>query len=77
MTTGPGTAVAIPSMQRIGGPTLFVLLWSTGFVGAKYGLPYAEPFTFLSVRLLLCSSARCSVNRKDVYCDPSSWWCVS
>ena len=32
---------------------LFVLLWSTGFVGAKYGLPYAEPFTFLGVRLLV------------------------
>ncbi len=31
-------------------PLLFVLLWSTGFVGAKYGLPYAEPLTFLSVR---------------------------
>ncbi len=56
MTTAPGTAVAIPSMQRIGGPTLFVLLWSTGFVGAKYGLPYAEPFTFLSVRLLLAAA---------------------
>ena len=22
-------------------PLLFVLLWSTGFIGAKYGLPYA------------------------------------
>ncbi|MHA7878925.1 MAG: DMT family transporter [Saccharospirillum sp.] len=31
-------------------PLLFVLLWSTGFIGAKYGLPYAEPFTFLFVR---------------------------
>jgi drug/metabolite transporter (DMT)-like permease len=38
-------------VQRLGGPALFVLLWSTGFVGAKYGLPYAEPFTFLTVRL--------------------------
>lgn len=34
-------------------PALFVLLWSTGFVGAKYGLPYADPFVFLSVRILL------------------------
>ena len=32
-------------------PVVFVLLWSTGFVGAKYGLPYAEPFTFLALRL--------------------------
>lgn len=33
-------------------PILFVLLWSTGFVGAKYGLPYAEPFVFLTIRML-------------------------
>jgi drug/metabolite transporter (DMT)-like permease len=40
------------ALSRVGAPALFVLLWSTGFVGAKYGLPYAEPFTFLTVRLL-------------------------
>lgn len=34
-------------------PVLFVFLWSTGFIGAKYGLPYAEPLTFLLVRFLL------------------------
>ena len=34
-------------------PTLFVLLWSTGFIGAKYGLPYAEPFSFLALRLFI------------------------
>jgi drug/metabolite transporter (DMT)-like permease len=38
-------------MARIA-PSLFVVLWSTGFIGAKYGLPYAEPFTFLVVRML-------------------------
>ena len=37
-------------------PALFVLLWSTGFVGAKYGLPYADPFVFLSVRILLAAA---------------------
>ncbi len=31
-------------------PALFVFLWATGFVGATWGLPYAEPFTFLSYR---------------------------
>jgi drug/metabolite transporter (DMT)-like permease len=31
-------------------PLLFVFLWSTGFIGAKYGLPYAEPLTFLAIR---------------------------
>lgn len=33
-------------------PALFVVLWSTGFIGGKYGLPYAEPFTYLSLRVL-------------------------
>ncbi len=36
---------------------LFVVLWSTGFIGAKYGLPYAEPLTFLSIRFALASAA--------------------
>ncbi|MBZ0333470.1 DMT family transporter [Marinobacter sp. AL4B] len=33
-------------------PAIFVWLWSTGFIGAKYGLPYAEPFTLLLYRML-------------------------
>ena len=33
-------------------PALFVVLWSTGFIGAKLGLPYAEPFVFLELRFL-------------------------
>ena len=31
-------------------PALFVLMWATGFIGAKYGLPHAGPASFLSVR---------------------------
>jgi drug/metabolite transporter (DMT)-like permease len=34
-------------------PMLFVILWSSGFIGARYGLPYIEPMTFLSVRMAL------------------------
>ena len=33
-------------------PGLFVLLWSSGFVFAKLGLAYAEPLTFLSIRMI-------------------------
>lgn len=33
-------------------PGLFVVLWSTGFVGTKLGLPYVEPATFLVLRFL-------------------------
>jgi drug/metabolite transporter (DMT)-like permease len=34
-------------------PVLFVLLWGSGFIGARYGLPYIEPMTFLTVRMML------------------------
>ena len=33
-------------------PMLFVMLWSTGFIGARFGLPYIEPMTFLAVRMV-------------------------
>ena len=36
-------------------PALFVFLWSTGFIGAKYIVPYAEPFTFLTIRYFLAA----------------------
>jgi drug/metabolite transporter (DMT)-like permease len=32
-------------------PAVFVFLWSSGFIGAKFGLPYAEPMTFLFYRM--------------------------
>lgn len=34
-------------------PAVFVLIWSTGFIVAKYGLPYAPPLTFLAMRYFL------------------------
>src|SRR5262245_47460990 len=33
-------------------PALFVLLWSTGFIGARYGMPFVEPLTFLALRMV-------------------------
>lgn len=36
-------------------PLLFVFLWSTGFIGAKLGLPYADPLTFLFIRMWLAA----------------------
>lgn len=43
-------------LARLAAP-LFVLLWSTGFIGAKLGLPHAEPLTFLSLRFVLAGVA--------------------
>lgn len=34
-------------------PAVFVLLWSTGFIGTKYVLSHAEPMTYLFVRMVL------------------------
>ncbi|MBL4600089.1 MAG: DMT family transporter [Rhizobiaceae bacterium] len=34
-------------------PAFFVVLWSTGFIGARMGMPYAEPASFLSLRYVL------------------------
>ncbi len=34
-------------------PGIFVLFWATGFIAAKLGLPYAGPFTFLSIRFAI------------------------
>jgi drug/metabolite transporter (DMT)-like permease len=34
-------------------PAVFVVLWSTGFIGAKLGLPYAGPLTFLALRFAI------------------------
>ncbi len=33
-------------------PVIFVVLWSTGFIGARFGLPYIEPMTFLGLRMV-------------------------
>jgi drug/metabolite transporter (DMT)-like permease len=32
-------------------PGVFLVLWSSGFVGSKLGMPYAEPMTFLTIRM--------------------------
>ena len=34
-------------------PAVFVLIWSTGFIVARYGMPHAPPFSFLAMRYAL------------------------
>jgi drug/metabolite transporter (DMT)-like permease len=36
-------------------PSLFVVLWATGFIGARYAMPWAEPFTFLGARFVIAA----------------------
>ena len=37
-------------------PAVFVLIWSTGFIVARYGMPHAPPFKFLVMRYALSIS---------------------
>ena len=34
-------------------PAVFVVIWSTGFIVARYGMPYAPPMKFLALRYAL------------------------
>jgi drug/metabolite transporter (DMT)-like permease len=42
---------SLEDMAVFAAPGVFVVLWSSGFIGAKFGLPYAEPLTYLSLRM--------------------------
>lgn len=42
-------------------PALFVVLWSTGFISAKFGLPYAGPLTYLLYRFALVAALMVAV----------------
>ncbi len=47
------TPMRLSQSAIVAAPLMFVLLWSTGFIGARLGLPYVEPLTFLAIRMLL------------------------
>ena len=49
------TAAAVPASSGWvrAMPAIFVLIWSTGFIVARYGMPYAPPLKFLAVRYAL------------------------
>ena len=51
--TGSDTATAADARRAAlvsAMPGLFVLIWSTGFIVARYGMPHAPPLKFLSLR---------------------------
>jgi drug/metabolite transporter (DMT)-like permease len=55
-TTAARGAPELRAAVAAAAPWLFVLLWSTGFIGARFGLPYIEPFTFLGIRFAIAAS---------------------
>ncbi len=57
-------------------PSVFVLIWSTGFIAARYGMPHAPPFSFLVMRYalsLLCFSVWVAVARIELPQDRRQW----
>lgn len=58
MTTAAATTrPSATLLWTAGAPALFVVLWSTGFIAAKAGLPFIEPMTFLALRFALVCAA--------------------
>lgn len=58
-------------------PLVFVLLWSTGFIGARMGLPHAEPLTFLLIRyiaVLACITLVAVLTRAPWPPSASAWF---
>ncbi|AMP03860.1 EamA family transporter [Collimonas pratensis] len=47
-SSSPAASAAHPLLAAM--PMVFVVLWSTGFIVAKFGLPFAPPLTFLLLR---------------------------
>lgn len=58
-------------------PLIFVLLWSTGFIGARLGLPHTEPLTFLLIRyiaVLACMTLVAVLTRAPWPSGASAWF---
>lgn len=53
-------------------PPVFVLLWATGFLGARYAMPWSEPFSFLAVRFAFAFTI-IAVLRQWFASGPISW----
>ena len=60
-------------LYSVGFPFLFVMLYGTGFVGAKYGLPYASPITFLVLRFAIAACAVAALGLFFGAVWPKSW----
>jgi drug/metabolite transporter (DMT)-like permease len=54
-------------------PGIFVLLWATGFLIAKLGVPYAQPMTILAMRFVLAAAMMTAVAALTRAPWPRSW----
>lgn len=66
-------------LQSLTFPFFFVVLYGSGFVGAKYGLPYSTPMSFLSLRFLIAAAILLVVARMLKVAVPTwrEFWHIS
>src|SRR3954463_15509805 len=58
-------------------PAVFVLIWSTGFIVARYGMPYAPPMKFLALRFglaVVCLGIWATLSRAAWPARRSQWF---
>lgn len=66
-----------PSRFATAFPLLFVVLWSTGFIGARLGLPHAPPLSFLLARyvvVIACMALIALASRAPWPASPQAWF---
>ncbi len=62
-----------PSLFARLAPPLFVLIWATGFIVARFVAPYAEPLTFLLVRYVLATLVLAAIVTAARVSWPRQW----
>ncbi len=79
-SSGPGSS-APGRLERVDlMPAVFVLIWSTGFIVARYGMPYAPPMGFLMWRYalsILCFLVWIRLARVAWPSTRGQWWHLS
>ena len=72
MTQAPDTNAWLRAM-----PAIFVLIWSTGFIVARFGMPNSPPFSFLLIRYalsVLCFLPWIGITRVRWPQGARQWW---
>lgn len=57
-------------------PVIFVFLWSTGYVGGRFAIPYSDPLTFTSIRFAIVIALLAMIviiGRRQIPLSMSMW----
>jgi len=84
LSTQPAIAAPSPSLFSLTSPSfwpsVFIVLWSSGYVAGKVGLPYAGPFTLIFLRFSFAAAillAAALVTRAPWPRTPRQWFHIS